>query len=236
MTLLEELCIEIDNNNQWLVWRLRGEDVAGIPVQVQEYWQAPRPGLRQLLLQSNPPIRITYRGLRRIEELTDVLRADRVLDDFGVLLSVRYLQRDVQDAVRRGADVSVSIILADMDNFGSINKTFGHEAGDVVMKAYLEAVRDVVGNVGSAYRGVGDETTTIILGQRRDRVEEIADMLRERVAALSCEWRGQSLPRVSASIGVATSPPEDRNRDLLNVADQRQKQAKERGKNRVVCA
>ena len=239
VTLLEELCIEFDGGNeQELVSKLLGEVEHGTPAPalLETSWSAPRRGLRRIVLNGNPRFRVTYRGLRRIDELSDTLRRERVLDDFGILLSTRYLQRDLEEAIQRSPDTSVTVMRADMDNFGPINKKHGHEAGDVVMKAYLEAVRDVVGNIGAAYRGVGDETTIVILGQEHAGAVQVAQALRETVAALRCDSRGVLLPSVSASIGVATSPPENRSRDLLNVADERQRQAKQLGKNRVVSA
>lgn len=88
---------------------------------------------------------------------------------------------------------------------------------------------------GDAYRGSGDEVVAIILGQGHERGVEIAENIRTRVSALRCEHKGQPLPTVSASIGVATTPPEERNRDVYLVADRRQGLAKQRGKNQVVA-
>jgi len=122
-----------------------------------------------------------------------------------------------------------------MDGFKTVNDRFGHSAGDVVMKAYLEAVREGIGMFGDAYRGSGDETVALILGQGHDRAAQIAEEIRTRVSQLRCEHKGQALPPVSASIGVATTPPEERNRDVYPIADRRQRAAKEHGKNRVVA-
>jgi diguanylate cyclase (GGDEF)-like protein len=152
---------------------------------------------------------ITYRGLRRIEELRDLLRRDRILEDFGILLSLRYFRRDADDALRRGADVAVSVIYADMDNFGIINKKFGQAAGDVVMRAYLEVVKQSIEPFGTGYRGVGDETATLIVGQGHERACGLAEKIRQGV--------------------------ESRTMDIETVAEDRKRRAKESGKNRVVA-
>ena len=102
-----------------------------------------------------------------------------------------------------------------------------------MMKAYLEAVRDAVGRFGEAYRGVGDEV--VVLGRGHAAAIAIAETIRANVAALRCEYKGQALPLVTVSLGVATTPPEARSRDLDQIADQRQQLAKDRGKNRVVA-
>lgn len=238
-TLLEELHIRLENDvDQQLVWRLRGEMPRDLPhAMVDDWaWDSPRQGLERFLTtgRSSHMLRITYRGLRRVEELREILILERVLDDFGVLLSIRYLQRDLENALQRSRDPSVSVLCADMDGFKAVNEKFGHLAGDVVMRAYLAAVRDGVGVFGTAYRGVGDEVTVLIVGQPHGTATEIAEDIRRRVSALRCVYEGHDLPQVGVSIGVASTPPERRTRDVLIVAEQRQRDAKARGKNLVV--
>jgi len=239
MTLLEELYVRLENDaDQLLVSHLRGEVTPRIRHQFRDdEWDDPRNTLQRFLVtgRSHNVLRITYRGLRRVEELREVLRRERVLEDFGVLLSIRYLNADLEYALQRLDRSSVSVICADMDGFKTVNDRFGHSAGDVVMKAYLEAVREGIGMFGDAYRGSGDETVALILGQGHDRAAQIAEEIRTRVSQLRCEHKGQALPPVSASIGVATTPPEERNRDVYPIADRRQRAAKEHGKNRVVA-
>ena len=239
MTLLEELHITLENDaDQLLVSHLRGELTARARHGFRDdEWDNPRGTLQRFLVtgRSHHVLRVTYRGLRRIEELREVLRRERVLEDFGVLLSIRYLNADLEHAVQRSDRASVSVICVDMDGFTAVNNQFGHAAGDVVMKAYLESVRDAVGVFGSAYRGSGDEVVAIVVGQGHDGAVEIAENIRWRISALSCEHKGQPLPTVTASIGVATTPPEERNRDVYLGADRRQMLAKQHGKNQVVA-
>ena len=196
-TLLEDMYVTFDQRHyQELVWRLRGEHVTEKPFDVPEQsWIKPRTAIRNILEGNNSyQLRITYRGVRRIEELREILKRDRILDDFGVLLSIRYLNRDLQDALDRSSDISVSVIRADMDDFGPINKKFGHEAGDEVMKRYLLAVRDAVGDFGTAYRGVGDETVSVLLAQGHQRAFEIANEICAQVRSMEIKYRRASPP------------------------------------------
>jgi diguanylate cyclase (GGDEF)-like protein len=181
-------------------------------------------------------LRVTYRGLCRIEELSELLKRDRILEPFGVLLDLRYFPKDFEDALHRPSDVPVSVLRLDMDGFKKINDDFGHPAGDMVMKSYLETVRDCVGSIGSAYRGRGDEVAALIVGQEHKRVTEIAEMIRASVEALRCKFNDTALPAVTASIGVATTPPESRGKEMETLADDRQNRAKKEGKNRVVAS
>ena len=240
VTLAEDGYIQFEDwDCRLLMGRLRGElepqcSLRGrIP---HHQWENPRDALENILSsQTLQRIRITYRGLRRIEELRDLLRHERILEDFGVLLSVRYFRRDFQDALQRTSDVSVSVLYADMDDFGKINKQFGQAAGDVVMKAYLEVVRDKLGLLGEAYRGVGDEVSAIIAGQGHRRAIELAESIRQGVEAMRCEYKKIPLPKVTASIGVASTPPEERKFEIETLAESRKRQAKDKGKNRVVA-
>lgn len=241
LAALEDLHIQIDNSIlRYLVFRLRGElpercdKAAHFPI---GQWLNPREGLETGLRgDTSHRIRITYRGLQRIEDLRDLLKRDRILERFGVLLDIRYFRQDLEDALKRSADTAVSVLYGDMDNFKRINDQFGHDAGDVVMKSYLECVRDGLGQFGTGYRGVGDETVGLIVGQDAARAQQICEDIRKRVEVLKCEHKGQKLPPVSASIGLATTPPADRSMELESLADQRQQKAKQSGKNKVVSS
>ena len=238
---LESLHVRLDNEKlARLVLRLRGEasETSNMRTAFNHWeWSDPRKTL-QLALHSSASERvlITYQGLQRIEELRDLLKRDRILEGFGVLLDKRYFRQDLEDALKRSTDTAVSVLYGDMDNFKRINDQFGHDAGDVVMKSYLECVRDGLGQFGTGYRGVGDETVGLIVGQDAARAEQICEDIRKRVAALQCEHKGQKLPPVSASIGLATTPPADRSMELESLADQRQQKAKQGGKNKVVSS
>lgn len=239
-TLLEELYIRFDNQTkQMFVKRLRAElgpyhtAPSGIP---EHLWHDPREAIEQFLngFQGAVVLRATYRGLRRIEELRDMLRNERILEPFGVLLSMQYFRRDLEDALKGGGDTSVSVLYADMDNFKRINTEFGQQAGDVVMKAYLEAIQNSLGLFGEGYRGVGDEVACIIRGQGHDRAIEMAEKIRQSVKILQCEHKGRKLPLVTASIGVVSAPPESRSMDIEAIAQDRKQLAKDNGKNCVV--
>jgi diguanylate cyclase (GGDEF)-like protein len=238
LTLAEDLYIQFDDLVcQLLVGRLRQEvsEDATRPSDIRSRaWHDPRSELyRTLTAGTSQRLRITYRGLRRLDELRDTLRNDRILDHFGVLLDLRYFTAELDDALERSAAVPVSVLYTDMDNFKPINDSWGHAAGDVVMKAYLEAVRDSIGTLGTAYRGTGDEVVVILAGQGHGRAVEVAERIRSAVSALRCRHQDRDLPRVTASIGVASTPPEHRSRDLVNIAEARNRSMKAQGKDRI---
>ena len=73
-----------------------------------------------------------------------------------------------------------------------------------------------------------------VVGQGHDRTVEIAQAIRKRVAEMKFENKGALLPPVSASIGVASTPPDSRTPEIEALADERQIKAKKTGKDRVV--
>jgi diguanylate cyclase (GGDEF)-like protein len=239
-TLVEDLFVAFDRDDvQLIVSKLRGETSLSNPNFFHPHeWHNPRQTLHYVLAgfhhQGLQRVRITYRGLRRIEELRDLLRRDRILEPFGILLDKRYFLRDLEQALSRGPETTVSVIYADMDNFKTVNTTAGHSGGDVVMKAYLEVVRDSIGEFGTAYRGLGDETVSLIIDQSHERAAEIAENIRTRIAEMRCEHNGKRIPKVTAGIGVASTPPEARSADIETIADSRNQKAKDTGKNKVV--
>lgn len=241
VTLLEDLYVRFDDHDlQLLVRRLSGEIAPEYkcPQRFHSYqWMDPRPAIYEFLMgQAVQRLLITYRGLRRIEELRELLSRERILEPFGVLLSIQYLRRDLEDALRRAPEVAVSVLYVDLDNFKPINTRFGQAGGDIVMKRYLEVVRESLGLLGTGYRGVGDEVVGLVIGQGHKRVVELAEKIRESVGAMQCEYQGQRLPSVTASLGVATTPPEPRRLDVETVAEDRKRRAKEEGRNRVIAA
>jgi len=238
VTMMEEAYVRIaDQNAQLLVGKLRGEvSMRLVPSMLQSQWDNPREALERLFLGNNlHSLGLTYRGLRRIDELREVLARDRILEPFGVLLSMQYFRKDLQDALSLGGNVAVSVLYADMDHFKIVNTEFGQSAGDVVMEAYLRVVRDQIGVFGTAYRGVGDEVAILIKGQGHARAVDFAEKIRRDVEALECKYEGRTLPKVTASTGVATAPPEARQMELETVAEERKRLAKTEGRNRVVA-
>jgi diguanylate cyclase (GGDEF)-like protein len=240
IAVAEDGCIQIENDIlQLLVGRLRGEIAydCPLPSNIPPYaWQNPRAAIHARFIETNQAlrVRITYRGMCRVEELREILKRDRILDPFKVLLDKRYFHRDLEDALHKSPEIPVSLICLDLDGFKYVNDTFGHPAGDVVLTSYLEAVRDCIGSLGEGYRAGGDEVVALIVGQGHERVTQLAEKMRNDLANMKCKFKEVALPGVTASIGVATSPPEKRSMDLAEIADARQIVAKkQKGKNFV---
>ncbi len=140
--------------------------------------------------------------------------------------------RQLSGAVRHGYPLWV--IVGDIDNFKTINDTFGHDAGDIVLQTFAAVLRkntrssDICGRLG------GDEFLLVITHAEGGGVEATVNRFREQFAALSFPLKGQSV-KVTASFGLAGfagSEVQDFTL-LVRKADQMLYEAKRAGKNLV---
>lgn len=149
-------------------------------------------------------------------------------------------QREFERA--RRFDDQVAVLLADLDHFKRVNDTYGHLAGDVVLRrvadTFAHEVReyDVVGRFG------GEEFVVVLPSTGPDRATQIAERLRHRVATLDLEVEDVTGQRrqvwgLTVSIGLAHYPAHGRDLDdLLRIADAALYTAKAAGRNRVQVA
>ncbi|MFT5132711.1 MAG: diguanylate cyclase (GGDEF)-like protein [Gammaproteobacteria bacterium] len=129
----------------------------------------------------------------------------------------------------------LSVIILDVDKFKRINDTYGHIAGDAVLKRIAESMVESARGSDVIYRYGGEEFVTLL----RNTDEEGAKLLAERIC-LSIEsiiFKYDNFDiRVTASAGLATLTPEDDLTSLLERCDKAMYQAKRQGRNQVVIS
>ena len=144
------------------------------------------------------------------------------------------LAREVSRAGRSREPLAV--LMLDIDNFKRYNDTFGHTAGDAVLKAVAGAARDAVGPDGIPARYGGEEFVMLLPRSSRKQAVEIAMKIQAAIGQkVRATGYGFGYP-VTASLGVAVFP-EDAQSDLelIRRSDQRLYHAKRSGKD-CVCA
>jgi len=125
----------------------------------------------------------------------------------------------------------------DIDHFKAVNDTYGHEAGDAVLKEIARGVRERLRATDVFARYGGEEFLLILPETDLDKAAYLAEVVRRRVeeTAVTC---GSTRIRLSASLGVAVLEP-GRNLSadgLISQADEAMYQAKKLGRNRVATA
>lgn len=171
--------------------------------------------------------------------LQDTLRTQSIRDPLTTLFNRRYLEvslvRELARAERRS--LALAVLMLDLDHFKQFNDTYGHDAGDALLTEFAEVLKRTTRSEDIACRYGGEEFTVILLESDVDAARNRAEQIRVATAAMAVEHRRQKLGRVSVSIGVALFPQDARTaEDLLRRADTALYQAKNAGRDRIVCA
>src|SRR5215470_245023 len=176
---------------------------------------------------------------RRLEdksaELEEVASTDALTGLPNRRAIEEWANKQLRGAKRHGFPVWV--VLGDLDSFKEINDTFGHEAGDTVLRTFADTLRrltrisDMCGRLG------GDEFLIVVSHVSADNIELAINRFRELFCALSFPFAGRSVS-ISATFGVAGSERGNlKNFDeLVRKADEMLYEAKRAGGNRVYIA
>lgn len=126
-------------------------------------------------------------------------------------------------------DEQCALMLLDLDNFKQVNDVSGHTAGDEVLLAVADCLRDTLRSTDSIFRFGGDEFAIILAGQDADSAELVA---RRLLKGINQHYLCQQY-HVTVSVGLALLKPEYSSRQLFHTADQALYSAKEAGKSTV---
>jgi len=171
--------------------------------------------------------------------LRERLRIQSIRDGLTGLFNRRYLDETLPREIHRAErnQRPISILMFDIDSFKKFNDTFGHDAGDVVLKRIAELILSKVRPSDIACRYGGEEFTIILPDTSLEIARARAESLREAVAQMGVQHNGKDLGTIAISIGVAAYPQHGITRDvLIKAADEASYHAKETGKNRVMVA
>ncbi|HST26382.1 MAG TPA: EAL domain-containing protein [Gaiellaceae bacterium] len=182
-------------------------------------------------------VRILVRGrasaLRLVDEKTDELRFQALHDALTGLpnrvLIVERAQKMLARARRR--DAAVSALFIDLDGFKNVNDTFGHPAGDELLRSVAERIARILRETDTVGRLGGDEFVVLCEGEHgRPGAEAVAERVLEVIRSpFTLDTLGATKLSVTASIGIATGDRAAAS-DLLRDADIALYRAKESGK------
>lgn len=163
-----------------------------------------------------------------------------VTDALTGLHNRRYLDNHLKTlfnrALVRGKPLTVCI--TDIDRFKQVNDTFGHDAGDEVLREFANRIRSTVRGADLACRFGGEEFVVVMPDTPAETAAIVAERLRSIIESkpFSLQGHPSGLP-MTASLGLATTGPGiETPEQLLKQADRALYQAKNDGRNRVVAA
>jgi diguanylate cyclase (GGDEF)-like protein len=153
------------------------------------------------------------------------------------LFNRRYMEESLEREIARAtrSATPVAVLILDLDHFKKINDTYGHSAGDHVLRELGAILRYRSRTEDVAARHGGEEFMLMLPGMGKIDAVQRAEELRVAIGDIQLLDNGIDLPKVTVSIGVAVFPDHGYTADdLLRSADRALYRAKNSGRDRVV--
>ncbi len=168
--------------------------------------------------------------------LKESLKNQSICDPLTGLFNRRYMEESLEREFSRAKrnKTSVAIVMMDLDHFKRFNDTFGHQAGDTILRAFGDLLKRNTRGQDIACRYGGEEFALVLTDSNLTGAVKRAEILLQQVKQLSVEYAGQLLGAVSISMGVALFPDHGTTMgDVLRASDQALYTAKREGRDRV---
>jgi two-component system cell cycle response regulator len=164
----------------------------------------------------------------RMKGMVDTQRRAAITDPLTGLRTRRYLLEALEQRTGPGS----GLLLLDLDHFKQVNDTYGHPAGDAVLREVARRLRQSVRHGDVVARYGGEEFAVLLPRAKAGEIAALAERIRRRLAAMPVA-AGEQWLIVTASIGAAALHPGQSLDDLVAEADRALYRAKNAGRNRV---
>ncbi|TAK02676.1 MAG: diguanylate cyclase [Candidatus Manganitrophaceae bacterium] len=157
-----------------------------------------------------------------------------ITDGLTGVYNHRRFQERLQEEFLRSArhPEPFSILMIDIDYFKKINDTFGHPAGDAVLKIIAKLLVKMVRKLDMVARYGGEEFVVLLLKSDSMQAWQMAERIRKTIESAPIDWQGQKI-EATVSIGVASQPDDATKREeLIACADKALYSSKRAGRNR----
>jgi diguanylate cyclase (GGDEF)-like protein len=173
----------------------------------------------------------------RLKDAISDLETLVVTDPLTGVYNRRHFNEVIEFEFRRSARAShpLTLIMVDVDHFKRFNDTFGHQAGDEILRHVAQVLEDTIRTTDILARYGGEEFVLLLLDTPGKVAEAIGEKLRVSLESYSFPvGRNKPLAQVTVSVGVASFPEDaDNSEDLLERADRAMYAAKAAGRNCV---
>ncbi len=194
-----------------------------------------RNAIQELAVTAAGQIAVQLASLR----LRETLRDQSIRDPLTGLFNRRFMEESLERELLRAArkNHQVSLLFLDLDHFKRFNDSFGHNAGDVVLRCISDLFRNSFRGDDVICRYGGEEFAIILPESSAANAAMRADALREDVRKLRPQQEGLTLGTVTISVGIATYPEHASTvADLLRAADLCLYESKKSGRDRVTVS
>jgi len=172
-------------------------------------------------------------------QLRESLKESAIKDALTGLYNRRFMQEALNRELTRMKRVgkALALVIIDVDFFKKFNDTYGHDAGDEVLRGIGQLLMNFRKGEDIACRYGGEEFLLALPEIEIESAKERLEKLREMVAGLTLFHQGKPLPKITISAGVAFFPAEANSIEpLIKLADTALYSAKQAGRDRVVFA
>lgn len=143
------------------------------------------------------------------------------------------LQQEIDLTARY--DATLSAMMLDIDKFKHINDTYGHIAGDTVLKHVADIMVECMRRSDIVYRFGGEEFVILLRNTQTEGAKLLAERVRQSVESAHFNY-GDHQIQATISVGISSVQKDDTEKSLLDRCDQALYKAKENGRNCVVIA
>lgn len=169
-------------------------------------------------------------------QLRDSLREQAIRDPLTGLFNRRYMLEAMEQAQSRAerTETEIVIMMIDLDHFKLFNDNFGHDAGDYVLKAVSQVLKDSLRQEDIACRYGGEEFCIVCPSTNEEQALHIAKRIGKGIRSLELNMNQLSLGTVTTSIGIAVYPNHaETMEDVIKAADEALYLAKQNGRDRA---
>jgi diguanylate cyclase (GGDEF)-like protein/PAS domain S-box-containing protein len=170
-------------------------------------------------------------------KLSEKLTNQSIRDPLTKLYNRRYMDEIIGHEILRAArrQTGIGVVMIDIDHFKQINDTYGHETGDEYLMELADFFRLKIRGSDFVFRYGGEEFILILPESSVEATYKYAELLRKEIKNMKVHFRGQLLPSITLSFGIAAYPDHGLDTiELIRVADKALYTAKEEGRDRVV--
>jgi diguanylate cyclase (GGDEF)-like protein len=190
---------------------------------------------RELAMAAGEQITLAMSHLTLRQRLQAQALRDPLTGLFNRRFAGEWMEREISRCERTGSMMGVAML--DVDYFKAVNDVHGHDAGDALLKAIAAVFGDAMRPSDVPCRYGGEEFLVLVPDIDLDTLSRRAETLRERVAALRVRHRGEPLPAVTVSAGIAVYPSHGATAaEVVQAADSALYAAKRGGRNQTRSA
>ena len=141
-------------------------------------------------------------------KLREVLRSQSIRDPLTGLFNRRYMEESLEREIRRAIrnKEHVALLMIDIDHFKQFNDTFGHQAGDTLLRELGAFLNQRTRGQDVACRFGGEEFAVILTGASLEAALKRAELLSGGSQSVAVLYTGRVLGKISLSIGVSGFP------------------------------